>query len=498
MFRILRLLGIIAPMLVLASCLESCPMGGGGGDEGGPPEGFQMPPTATVLEPVQLVDYAPAIELVGEVRASQRATLSAEVGGRIVRIAHRVGETHPRSAGALVQINSADYEVGVEIARAGMAQAEQALNMAEAGPRPQEIAAQRAQVDAARAQYELALDNLNRQQELYEAGVIPESTLIAAKTQADAAEAAYHAQEEVLSTLLEGTREEQKASAQAAVELARSLLTQAELMLAKTAITPAFDAKVTALLVEVGSFVGPGTPVVEVVSSGTTEAWFNLPETDIARIDPGDVVELRLDVLPGEVLAGEVISVSAAADTKTRQFPVRVSIADERVLPGMVVYGRLLTEEAQPMLAVPRDAVVLTNLGEVVYVMQPPPPDAEPFMEGMPPLPVVDMQMVTTGETLGDLVVVEGNLTPGMMVVTRGNESLMAGSSIIPTNLMGEGGMGGAPPGGMEGTAPPEGMAGSSPHGESTAPEPDARTGAGSSSSNEGDSETEASAGEGQ
>jgi RND family efflux transporter MFP subunit len=492
MFRVLRLFGIFAPMLVLASCLLSCQMGGNGDSgEGGPPEGFKMPPTATVLEPVQLVDYAPAIELVGEVRASQRATLSAEVGGRVVSIAHRVGETHPRSAGALVQINSADYEAGVEIARAGLAQAEQALSMAETGPRPQEIAAQRAQVDASRAQYELALDNLNRQKELFDAGVIPESAIIAAQTQADAAEAAYHAQEEVLSALLEGTREEQKASAQAAVELSRSLLTQAELMLAKTAITPAFDAKVTALLVEVGSFVGPGTPVVEVISSGTTEAWFNLPETDIARIDPGDAVELRLDALPGEVLAGEVISVSAAADTKTRQFPVRVSITDERVLPGMVAYGRLLTEETKPVLAVPRDAVVLTNLGEVVYVMQPPPADAEPFMEGMPPLPVVDMQLVTTGETLGDLVVVEGNLTPGMMVVTRGNESLMAGSSIIPTNLMGEGGMGGAPQSGMEGAAPPEGMADGSPHGEGATPEPGASKG-------DETSESEAGTGEGQ
>ncbi len=496
MLRALRLLVAFAPMLALMLSLLSCQMGGN--DEGGEDGGFKMPPTATVLEPVQQVDYAPAIELVGEVRASQRATLSAEVGGRVVSIAHRVGETHPRAAGALVQINRADYEAGVEIARAGLAQAEQALSMAETGPRPQEIAAQRAQVDAARAQHELALDNLNRQKELFEAGVIPESALIAAQTQADAAEAAYHAQEEVLSALLEGTREEQKAGAQAAVELSRSLLTQAELMLAKTAITPAFDAKVTALMVEVGSFAGPGTPVVEVISSGTTEAWFNLPETDIARIDPGDAVELRLDALPGEVLAGEVISVSAAADTKTRQFPVRVSIADERVLPGMVVYGRLLTEETQPVLAVPRDAVVLTNLGEVVYVMLPPPPDAEPFMEGMPPLPVVDMQLVTTGETLGDLVVVEGNLTPGMMVVTRGNESLRAGASIIPTNLMGEGGMGGAPPGGMEGAASPEGMAGGAPHGEGTTPEPGASTDADSANNGDGSSEAEASAGEGQ
>ncbi|GEM_PF-3494177 len=459
---------VLCVLLASAALAGSCTKGPSEQPEGG---GFQLPPTPVVVEPVLEIPYAPAIELVGEIRASQRAVLSAEVGGRVVGIAHRVGELHPRSAGALIQIDAADYNVQLAAAEAQLAQAQEGLRMAETGPRAQEIAAQQAQVEAAAAQYELALDNLSRQQELYDAGVTAESVLIAARTQADAARAALNAQQQVLDTLLEGTREEEVERARAAVDLAQSLVDQARLALSKTAVRPAFDAVVTQLLVEVGTFVGPGTPVAEVVATGPAEAWFNLPEEAIGEAHPGDGVELTVDALPGEVLTGSVISVSAAADPVSRQFPMRVALDDERALAGMVAHGRLLTEEPRPALMIKRDATVLGNLGMMVYVMGP--PSGEEAFPGVPAIPV-QMVPVVTGDTYGDLVVVvEGELAAGMMVVTRGNEQLYPGANILPINLQ---------PGGMEGAGAPaegESPAGGIPPGaEPGAPDP-AETAAG-------------------
>lgn len=452
-------LGMVVTMVLL---LSSCPQaGGGGGEQGGGGGGFQMPPTPVIVEPVVLVDYAPAIELVGEVRATQRAVLSAEIGGRVTRVAHRLGEQHPRSAGALIQLNTADYAAMLQAAQGGLSQAREALLMAENGPRAQDIAAQQAQVAAARAQYDLALDNLGRQQELFEQGVISESMMIAAETQAEAARAALEAQHEILDSLQEGTRGEQLEQARAMVQIAESQVSQAELALAKTSIAPPFDAVVTNLMVEVGSMVGPGTPVVEVVAVGPGEAWFSLPEGDVTRVHPGDMVELTFDALPELTVTGSVISVAAAADPVTRQFPIRVAINDDGPLPGMVAYGRILTATPLPTVMISRDAAVLDKLGMVVYMMVPPADGAAPPMEGMPPLPTVSPVYVELGDTFGDLVVVtKGELQPGMMIVTRGNEQLYMGANIIPTNLMGEGGMGGGAPGGPEGVpeATPEGM----------------------------------------
>jgi HlyD family secretion protein len=460
----MRAIKLVIALGLALLAVSACPQRGGhGGGAMGGGGGFQMPPTPVIVEPVAQVSYAPALELVGDVRATQRATLSAEVGGRVVMIKHRVGEGHSRADGPLVQINTADYEAAVAAAAAGLAQAEEALRMAQNGPRPQDIAAQRAQVEAADAQYKQALDNLERQQELYDAGVIAETMLVAAQTQADAAESALKAQQELLDQLLEGTREEQVNQAKSAVDAAQSRLTQANLALEKTSIAPAFDAIVTALMVEIGSFVAPGQPVVEVVADEPGEAWFNLPDSDISQVDPGDQVELRFDALGDEAIMGTVISVSPSADVQTRQFPVRVAINDGRALPGMVAHGRILLEEPRPTIMVKRDATVLTNLGMAVFTMQPPAEGAQPPMEGMPPLPTANMVLVQLGDTYGDMVeVISDELQPGMMVVTRGNEQLQTGANIMPTNLMGEGGMGsqgGGPPGAGE-SGPPAGMEG--------------------------------------
>jgi len=117
-------------------------------------------------------------------------------------------------------------------------------------------------------------------------------------------------------------------------------------------------------------------------------------------IQPGAQVMVRFDALPEVEIEGKVISVSPAADDKSRQFPVRVSLNDPRPKAGMAAYGRLLTEEPRKVVAVKRDAIVMSNLGEAVYVMQPPAPNAKPPMEGMPPLPTVNQVLITSGESV--------------------------------------------------------------------------------------------------
>jgi RND family efflux transporter MFP subunit len=404
-----------------------------------------------LVAPVQLLDYAPAIELVGEIRAVKRATLAAEVSGRVTRIASRVGEAYSTGQGALIQIDPADYHTGLAQAEANLAQAREALNQARTGPREQTIAAQQAQVTAAEAQLAQAEDNLKRQEKLYDAGVIPESTVVAARTQANAARAQLESQQEILSEMRSGTRPEQIAQAEAAVAAAQARVDQARLALNKTGIRPVFDGVVAALMVEVGTFVGPGTPVAEVVAEGPHEAWFNLPEKAIPHVTVGDKVELTTDAFPDEVFHGTVISISTAANPVSRQFPVRVALTNRKLLPGMAAYCRIMTQTPKPTAMISRDATVMNSLGQqIVYVMQPP-AESDPGTgaDGGQQLPGVKQVVVELGDTYRNMVVLSSNnIEPGQMLVTRGNEKLNPTSKIIPTNL-------GGPPTAGEGAAPP-------------------------------------------
>jgi multidrug efflux system membrane fusion protein len=270
--------------------------------------------------------------------------------------------------------------------------------------------------------------------------VVAETALVAAKAAADSALADLDREREVLSQLRAGSRSEELDAQRARVSQAESLLQSARLQLQRTSIAPAFDAVVSQLMVEVGQYVGPGSPLATVVAAkdkGTAidiEAWFALPQQRAGLVSDGDTVQIRSDALPvgadgkPAVITGTVVSVSPTADTVTRQFPMRVRVTDQRLKPGMAVRARLLTEMPQKQVMIPVDATVVSTLGQVVYRMLPPAAEGE--------LPSVEAVPIETGEFVDKLVVVtKSELKPGDMIVTRGKEQLYPTAKIIPTNL---------------------------------------------------------------
>lgn len=407
------------------------------------------PPVAVMLEPVQLRDYAPAVDLVGDIRAAQQATLSAEVSGRVVEINKRLGQSWIPTDGPLIRIDPSTYSAALKGAMARLAQVQQNLTRLENGPRQQEIAAQEAQVESAKAMQGQAQDNYFRQKKLFADGVISEQAVVMAKSNADAAQARVDAASELLDSLLEGSRSEDLAAAQAVVNAAQSQVDLAALNLGRTAVTPAFVCDIASLLVEVGSYVGPGTPLVEVVSSGSLEAWLNLPEAEVNSVKVGDTIEVRADSLPGDVYQATVVAVSPMAALGTRQFAVRAAVEGAGLKPGMAIEGRLLKGEPQQMKFISADATVMGQLGLVAYIMTPPSAEGD--------LPGVQMVPIVTGEVIdGMVVVLEGELQPGMMVVTQGIQQLYPGAKIIPANLPRGGDSAGGPPG--AGNAEPPGQ----------------------------------------
>ncbi|MCB1219336.1 MAG: efflux RND transporter periplasmic adaptor subunit [Planctomycetales bacterium] len=409
------------------------------------------PPVAVFVEPVQMVPYSPAIKLIGETKAEQRATLAAEVAGSVTGIRHRVGERHNVSDGWLVSIDPATYQAGVGSAQAAVDMARENLRKAQNGPRSEDVRAQEAQVEAAKARVSQAEDNLKRMEALAAGGVIAETALVTARTEYETAKNAHEAARQVLAAMQAGTREEDIAAAKAAVSQAESNLKNSRVSLGRTTVGPEFDAIVSNLMVEVGQYVGPGTPLVEVVSAGSTEAWFNLPEEELGNVSPGDDVEMRFTAFPDEVFHGAVISISPAANEQTRQFPLRVEIRDERILPGMTVEGRILRSEPVPTKMINMDSVIQAPLGTVCWVMDPDPND--------PQKTSARQVIIETGARVDNMVVVMSDeLQPGMMVVTRGKQQVYPTAMLIPVNLMNMGGGGeGGPPAGAEGGGMPPG-----------------------------------------
>ncbi|MBL4611825.1 MAG: efflux RND transporter periplasmic adaptor subunit, partial [Pseudomonas sp.] len=111
-------------------------------------------------------------------------------------------------------------------------------------------------------------------------------------------------------------------------EVARA---QADLSAAQLAVkynqpVAPFDGVVDRHHVEVGEYVQPADPLMSVVNVERLKATAQIPQQEANRVAEGQAVKIRL--LDGRELEGEVNFVSLAADPQTRSFYVEVAVAN--------------------------------------------------------------------------------------------------------------------------------------------------------------------------
>jgi membrane fusion protein (multidrug efflux system) len=228
-------------------------------------------------------------------------------------------------------------------------------------------AAQEAAVDQARAQLASAKAGetradleMKRQQDLATRQINSRQSLEQAQANAEQAAASVQA---ALAAIESATANVAVLKAQQ--EEARRTLKQFETSLAKaerdlsfTVIRAPFDGVVGNRAVQVGDYVQPTQRLASLVPLDAIYVDANFKETQLAKLRPGQPVDIRVDAFPGRKLEGRVASVAPASgsvfsllppDNATGNFtkivqrlPVRIlipaDIAEQSVLrPGMSV-----------------------------------------------------------------------------------------------------------------------------------------------------------------
>jgi HlyD family secretion protein len=117
---------------------------------------------------------------------------------------------------------------------------------------------------------------------------------------------------------------------------------------------------VTALLTVPGAPVDPLTPIATVADLDHLAVNVDLSEFDVARVKPGLKAVVSVDALGGKSFAGKVLF-AALTGTSTGgvvTFPVKVSIAQANGLrPGMNVSVRIIVARRHDVVQVPLEAV---------------------------------------------------------------------------------------------------------------------------------------------
>ena len=213
------------------------------------------------------------------------------------------------------------------------------------------------------------------------------------------------------------------------LEEAAARLTETEEQLSRLVLHAPFDGTIVAKRAELGQLVGPGTPIVDVISRGRIDARLLVPESCIERIRLGDSLPIHVDPL-GEEFPGEVALLVPYGPTASRTFPVRVSLDDlgGRLKAGMSVSTHVPTADRVEGLVVPRDAVLIRPDTATVWVARPAAGDAPMTVE---PVPVaITARMRFEYAVVPETIEGEALLAEGSLVVVEGAEQLLPGMAV--------------------------------------------------------------------
>lgn len=140
------------------------------------------------------------------------------------------------------------------------------------------------------------------------------------------------------------------------MELARENLEQ-------TNLRAPFSGVVIDVFVEPGQTVGTGAGdiAVYIVDDSSFEVRVAVDELDIARVEPGQSVDIRLDADPGRTRPGVVERVSLIANTQGNLVTVPVTVrfleVDPFLRPGYTATLQIVVAEARDVLVVPVEAI---------------------------------------------------------------------------------------------------------------------------------------------
>jgi membrane fusion protein (multidrug efflux system) len=167
---------------------------------------------------------------------------------------------------------------------------------------------EKAETDAevARAQDDVAKEELR----LAEAALPTQGAIIAQK-------GAVVSQRQSVAT----QREARIRQLEAQVQQRKSDLEEAKLLRRYTTVLSPADGYVTRKSVEDGQIVSPGQSLLAVAALGDVWVVANYKETDIARIRPGQEVEIQVDTFQGRKFKGTVDSIMAGTGSAFTLFP---------------------------------------------------------------------------------------------------------------------------------------------------------------------------------
>lgn len=308
------------------------------------------------------VQQVPGQEIfIGSVESSDRGVLASRIDGRIGRLAIKVGDQV--KAGQLL------LTIGENTVNDRLAEAQGSK-------------------EAAAARLELAEKTYKRYEQLAQAEAVTPQEMDRMAAEREQAQQNY--QSRTASTA------------------------QARTGAAYNRVTAPYAGQIAERLVDTGSTVMPGTPLLVIERSGIPQARISVPESLVGQMTLGEEMQLEIPALQRTV-TGVVTEIQPGSDPATRSFAIKLKLPpDAELTPGLFLRAHRRTA-ASNALIIPRTALVQRGQLTGVYVVE---------------ANILHFRLIKIGPQLGDKVEVLSGLTAGETIVTSDVQRAQSGARV--------------------------------------------------------------------
>jgi len=279
---------------------------------------------------------------------AQEVNVSSKVAGRVGQVNVKLGDTVSQGQ-LLFQLTSPEVDAKVAQATAAAQAADAVAQKAQAGARPEEVRAAKANWQRAQTGAAIARTTYERVNNMFAEGVIARQKRDEAEAQWRAAEQQAQAARAQYDMANAGARPEDKSAANAQARQVGAVLTEAQVALAETKIGAPVAGQVSKIQIQPGELAPQGFPVITLVNLADAWAVLQVREDEMAAFAMGSTHTANVPALKQQ-LTFKVSSVAVMPDfatwraarpggTDLRTFEIRLrpAIRVEGLRPGMSV-----------------------------------------------------------------------------------------------------------------------------------------------------------------
>ncbi len=309
-------------------------------------------------------DISASVTATGKVQSKKTAKLALQMSGMVATINKHEGDD-VNTGDVILALKADDVNRRVQQAQLNLQNRELDLSRAKAAPSDEDIEIARANLQKATLAAAAADAN-------YTASPTAQNDGLRQATRADLDIARAN-----FNRTVNGPTQDQLDQLQNAVTAAQLDLDSAKASLAQTKLSTPYPSTVTEVDVHEGELAGGGMQLAVVADLKALQIAAEIDEIDVAHVQNGQTVQVRLDAFPGESFDGTVTRLFPAAST-SRGATVYDAIVDFdpksiQVRLGMGGTLKIQTIEKKGVLLAPNNALKNVGTRKALHVVSPGP-----------------------------------------------------------------------------------------------------------------------------